>query len=201
MRTFLVLIALSLAACGGEEEARQCLSLDGADFDADSGWNGADYCDAPSVLGCYPFHESDADTCGPFTTMRTSATPADKADACDDLMKALNCGTFADGAGTSLTFHAASPDRFTMDVSGTYKGEDVDTVFYLNPCQDNCQAAITLDTIEPDQQKICEIPSQGKPVCMFPETAHSITFVRADAGSVILRMSGVETVLEKVADE
>lgn len=195
-----VFLAVFLLGCGGSK-APECPSLDGANFDADSGWNDTSYCASPGELGCFPFHASSADSCGPFITMRTTATGAAEAGACEQLIRQLNCGTYSDGGETSLTFHAATPDRLTMDVFGTYKGVEVDTTFFFNPCKDNCQSAITLDTIAPDQQKICEIPRQGKPVCLFPDTAHPITFVRADASSMVLRTAGEEVALDRVADE
>lgn len=196
-----------LAACSGGannangDDGPQCIDLASADFDADSGWDSADYCDAPTDLGCYPWHESAEDTCGPFTTMRTSATTAASAGACETLITSLNCAQFASDDGSSdLTFYAVDPDRFTMRVVGSYHGGAVDTTFYFNPCHQNCLSAVTLDTLDADQQKICDIPRQGKPACLFPETAHSLTFVRADGGSIVLRTAGQETAMARVDD-
>jgi hypothetical protein len=201
MKRWIVLTCL-LAACGSEGEPEAVCREDAATgFGENSGWNDASYCDAPTDLGCYPFHESSADTCGPFISMRTSATAQTGADACATLLTSLNCGTYAaDDGATTLTFNIASADRFTMRVTGTYRAADVDTTFFFNPCHQACQAAITLDTLDADQQKICEIPRQGKPVCLFPEGAHSMTFVRADGGSVVIRSAGVETALARVVD-
>lgn len=185
-----------------EPEAPACIDVASADFDEDSGWGAQHYCAAPTELGCFPYHESSEDTCGPFTTMRTSATSAEGAAACATLLTSLNCATFAsDDGATRLSFYIADADRFTMRVLGTYKGVAADTTFHFNPCHQNCQAAVTLDTLDTEQQKICEIPRQGKPVCLFPETAHSLTFVRADGGSVVIRTAGEESALARVSDD
>lgn len=204
MRRWTILVALGLAACGekdGTPSAPTCSELASADFQTDSGWGSADYCDVPTDLGCYPWHASTPDTCGPFTTMRTSATPDASATACETIITALNCGEYAAEDGSAdLSFFAESADRFTMHVTGTYNGSAVDTTFYFNPCHQNCQAAVTLVTLDPDQQKICEIPRQGKPACLFPETAHSMTFVRADGGSIVIRTAGKEVALARVVD-
>lgn len=200
-----VLILGSLVAgCGPDDNnaaAPMCTDVAAADFDDDSGWGSADYCASPSELGCFPFHESTAETCGPFTTMRTSATTASGADACQALLTAINCGTFTDDADTTLSFHVVDADRFTAAVRGTWKGTDVDTTFYFNPCDDGCLSAVTLETVEPAQQKICEIPRQGKPVCLFPDAAHSVSIVRYDAESIELRMAGQAVGLSRVGDE
>ncbi len=193
-----------LWGCGAKEtgpEPAQCRAFAAGDFDRDSGWDSAGYCDAATDLGCYPWHESSADTCGPFTTMRTSATPGPSAEACRVLLSSLNCGTYRSEDGDSeLGFHILEADRFTMRATGSYRGRAVDTTFFFNPCHQACQAAVTLVALDDNQQTICDIPRQGKPVCLFPETAHSLTFVRADGGSVVLRTAGNETALARVVD-
>lgn len=207
MRSRALLAALvigpTVTGCGADNNggARVCTAAAPADFGADSGWGSAQYCASPSELGCYPFHESAEDTCGPFMTMRTSATTAAGADACQALLTAIDCGTFTDDADTTLSFDIVDADRFTAAVSGTWKGTPVDTTFYFNPCDDGCLSAVTLETIEPAQQKICEIPRQGKPVCMFPEAAHSVSIVRYDTESIELRMAGQAVGLSRVGDE
>lgn len=201
MRSIAVLSLILLVGCGEKtSEPPECRAVAATDFDVDSGWGAGDYCAAPTDLGCYPWHESSADTCGPFISMRTTATAAASADACRTLLSSLNCNEYASADGDRLGFYIEDPDRFTMRAVGTYLGAEVDTTFYFNPCHQNCQAAVTLQTLDPNQQKVCDIPIQGKPVCMFPETAHSITFVRADGGSVVLRTSGQETAMERVQD-
>ena len=193
---------LLLAACGtNEAEPIACEEAVASEFSIDSGWGSADYCAAPTDLGCFPFHESAVDTCGPFTTMRTSATSDAAAAACQTIVTSLNCGIYeSEDKSSRLTFNLGEPDKFMMRVRGKYQGADVDTIFYFNPCHQNCQAAITLKTLDPDQQKICDIPRQGKPACLFPETAHSMTFVRADGGSLVIRTAGEETAMARVGD-
>jgi hypothetical protein len=202
-RSLLLLSFVALSACGSEKEAPapDCVAVAEADFAQESGWNVTGYCSVPTDLGCYPWHGASEDACGPFTTMRTSVTTQASADACATLLTALNCGEFAEVDGTNrLSFFVEDADRFTMRAIGSYNGADVDTTFYFNPCHQNCQAAVTLEVLDADQQKICEIPRQGEPACLFPETAHSMTFVRADGGSVVLRTAGNETVLARVVN-
>lgn len=181
---------MTFAACGdGEEEAPECRAVAAEDYDVDSGWGSGDYCASPTDRGCFPYHESAADTCGPFTTMRTSATSADDVAACRTILDVINCGTYADDAGTSLTFHVEEPDRFTARMLGTLRGTAVDTTLYFNPCQQGCLGAVSLETFDEGQQRVCDIPRMGKPVCLFPETAHVATIARVDATSMEIRTS------------
>lgn len=201
---WLLALAVLAAACGKEENngtAPECVNFVEEDFDAQTGWESGDYCAAPTDLGCFPYHESEPDTCGPFDTMRTSATAPDDATDCRTLLQTINCSTFTDSAGTTLGFYVREPEKFAVEVSGTYKDAPVDTTFYFNPCQDGCLSAVTLDTIEPDQQKVCEIPRQGKPACQFPPTAHTVTISRYDSESMEIRMAGQSTGLSRIVNE
>ena len=202
LRKFLLLVVM-VAACGEKgpdsRPVPQCTEHAAAEFDEDSGWGG-DYCNAPIDLGCYPWKEVAADTCGEFISMRTTATSASNVQACETLLTSLNCGTYADDAGSELTFHIVQPDLLTMRVTGTYLASPVDTTFYFNPCHQSCLSAVTLDTLDADQQRVCDIPTIGKPVCLFPDTAHSMTFVRADGDSIVVRTTGTETALARVDD-
>lgn len=204
MRRVVVTSLLLLAACGPNEnngEAPMCESVTASAFEEDSGWGASDYCDIPTDLGCFPYFAGADDSCGPFVSMRTSETTADQVQACQSLLTTLNCGTYTNDADTTLEFYIEDADRLSMRVVGTYQDLDVDTVFYFNPCHQDCQAAITLETIEPDQQKLCEIPRQGKPNCLFDEGAHSITLVRADDASMVIRTAGEETALSRPLNE
>ena len=188
-----------LAGCGKEDEPRECVQHAAGDYDAQTGWQSADYCAVPTDLGCYPFRKGSDDACGDFVTMRTHETADSDAAACRTMLQNLNCGQYR-GDDADLTFHVADPERFSMHVTGTFRGVDVDTKFFFNPCQPGCQAAIVLDTIDDSQQKICEIPNMGNPQCLFPESAHTLTFVRADAGSMVVRTAGKESVLSRGGD-
>ena len=197
-------LVVGLGSCGKDENDAalpECATFADADYDEDTGWGSDAYCAAPTDLGCFPYHESAADTCGPFDTMRTSATSQEDADDCRALLQTINCGTFTDSAGTTLGFYVREPEKFAVDVVGTYKDAPVDTTFYFNPCQQSCLSAVTLDTIEADQQKVCDIPRQGKPACQFPGTAHTVTWLRYDAQGMEIRMAGETTGLSRVADE
>ncbi len=192
-------MALVAVGCGAEPEPEpiECPAVSSADFDATSGWGDAGYCDAPTELGCFPYHESSEDTCGPFVSMRTTATSEAAVSECESVLEIVNCGTYADDAGTSLSFYVEDAANLAVRVVGTYAGSDVDTTWYFNPCQGGCLSAITLETLSADQQKICEIPRTGKPVCLFPETAHTVTIARVDAASMELRMAGVSVALSR----
>ena len=82
-----------------------------------------------------------------------------------------------------------------MRMTGTLDGRSFDTLLHLNPCQPSCLAGITLETIDDEQQKVCEIPRQGLPACLFPETAHNVTFKEAGAERVNLVVGGTEHLL------
>jgi len=198
-----LMLAVLLACCGTEDappEPAACVEHAASEYDAASGWGG-DYCNAPTDLGCYPWKEVAADTCGEFVSMRTTATEATAVGECRTLLTSLNCGTYTADDGSELTFNVLEPDRFTMRAVGTYGGAAVDTTFYFNPCHQSCLSAVTLDTLDPDQQKVCDIPTVGKPVCLFPGTAHSLTFVRADSASLVIRTANKETAMSRVVDE
>ena len=179
----------------GDDEAPSCPSLSSSDFVVESGWQAASYAPEPTMLGCYPYKVSESLTFGSFISMRTNATTQEQIDACETVLTSLNCGTYTGDAG-SLTFRVSSADRATMDVSGKLNGVAVDGKCFFNPCQPGCLAAITLKTVSADQQKLCEIPSQVTQ-CLFPEEAHSITFGRAGADAVEVRLAGQTYVLAR----
>jgi hypothetical protein len=204
MRRLAFVFAALLVGCGSQNngEGPVCQSVTASDFQRDSGWGASDYCDVPTDLGCFPYHAGSDDTCGPFVSMRTTENTAEQIDACEALITNLNCGRYTNDDGTTLEFFVEdNASDLATRVVGTYQGQEVDTNFYFNPCHQNCQAAITLETIEPEQQKLCEIPQQGKPVCLFDDTAHSVTFVRADDTSMVIRTAGEETALSRILDE
>jgi hypothetical protein len=178
----------ALAACGDDDEPAECQQIVAADYAVESGWETTSYAPTPTELGCYPYRASATESFGAFLSMRTNSTPTAGIDSCETAIDALNCGTYSGPAGT-LTFHIGSADRLSMKVTGKLNGIPVDTMFYFNPCQPGCLAAVTLKTIDDAQQKVCEIPSQNA-VCLFPDTAHTITFGRIGLDSVELRLAG-----------
>lgn len=195
MRWILSSVMLGMVACG-DDSAPECKTTTDADFARQSGWEAASYAPTPTALGCYPYKVSEAETFGSFITMRTSATGEAEIAACKTTINALNCGTYRGAAG-ELTFNVKSADRLSMSVSGTLNGRHVGGVWYFNPCQPSCLAAITLTTVEPMQQTLCEIPSQVTQ-CLFPEDAQSITFARAGADSFELRLAGQSYTFDRI---
>ncbi len=193
MRHF-VLVILALSACSDDEPA-ECRQVEPVDYAAKSGWEAATYAPNPTDLGCYPYRASATDTFGSFISMRTSATPQISVDSCADVFDNLNCGTYVGDAGT-LTFNVSNADRLSMNVTGNFNGKSVDSTFFFNPCQPGCLAAVTLKTIDAAQQKVCDIPSQNAE-CLFPDTAHTITFGRVGVDSIELRLAGQSYPLER----
>jgi len=193
MRHF-VWVFLAVAACGDDEPA-ECRQIAAADYDTKSGWEAASYAPTPTELGCYPYRASATESFGSFISMRTNATPQSGVDTCMTAMESLNCGTYSGEAGT-LTFNIARADRLSIKVVGDFNGTNVDTTSFLNPCQPGCLASVTLQTIDAAQQKVCEIPSQNA-VCLFPDTAHTITFGRVGVDSIELRLAGQSYPLER----
>lgn len=183
------LVAALLGWGCGDEEARECTDVSAADFDATSGWETSSYAPRTTEGGCYPFRASSEETFGEFISMRTGETAAGSVDACADVITALSCGTYSNGDDT-LSFYVADADRLSVDVVGTLQGRAIDTTAFFNPCQPGCLSFVTLETITDDAQKICDIPSQGLATCLFPDSAHSLTFLRASADSVEIRIAG-----------
>jgi hypothetical protein len=184
------LIALGCAEPNEDTVApTTCPPLDRMSFDAESGWQSESYCPAPTALGCYPYHaESDATFRAPIS-LRTSSTSAADIGACEELLTSLHCRRYVtDEVDLRLTVEAA--DRLTMRVVGSWYSLAVNTVWLFNPCQPSCLAAVSTDAIEASQQKICDIPSSGKPLCLFDNDSHSITFLRAAPDGLIIRLAG-----------
>lgn len=185
---FLVICALAVG-CGDEEAGLpECVEVEASNFAEASGWQANDYAPSTTMLGCYPFHAEANAQFGSFISMRTGEVSDTQVDACETVIETLNCQTYS-GEGNELSFFVESEDRLTMRVIGTLGGQDVDNIIYFNPCQPSCLAAITLETIDDNQQKICEIPAQVSQ-CLFPDTAHSFTFERLDGQSISLRLGG-----------
>ena len=180
-------VFLVLAACG-DDDAGECRQIASTDYGVESGWQAPTYAPTPTELGCYPYRASTTETYGEFISMRTSATTQAGVDSCASVFESLNCGTYTGDAG-SLTFNVGSADRLTMKVTGKLNGTNVDTTFYFNPCQPGCLASVSLKTLDAAQQKVCEIPSQNAE-CLFPDTAHTVTFGRVGQDGVELRLGG-----------
>jgi hypothetical protein len=175
------------AGCG--DDAPECRNVAAADFEQQSGWEDPAYAPRTTDLGCYPFRAAADETFGDFISMRTSDTASADVGACVDVLTAINCGTYSNGSD-ELSFFVRDADRLSVEIVGTLQGRDVDTVAYFNPCQPGCLSFVTLETITDDAQKICDIPAQGLATCLFPETAHSLTLLRAGADGVELRIAG-----------
>ncbi len=191
-----ILTALLLASCGDEEEEGlpQCVEAEPAAYDETSGWQTDAYAPSSTMLGCYPFHAEANAEFGAFISMRTADTSAMQVDACKTVIDSLNCQTYS-GDGNELSFFVESEDRLTMRVIGNLDGRQIDNLLYFNPCQTSCLAAVTLETLNDDQQKICEIPAQVSQ-CLFPESAHSFTFERLDNESISILMGGERYALQ-----
>ncbi len=185
----LLLIALVLMAAACGDDGPECRDVAPADFDATSGWEAASYAPRTTELGCYPFRASSDETFGSFLSMRTADTGASEVAACESLLTAINCGTYSNGSD-ELSFFVRDADRLSVDVTGRLQGRDIDTVVYFNPCQPGCLSFVSLDTISEQAQKICDIPSQGLAQCLFPESAHSLTLLRAGPDGVEIRIGG-----------
>lgn len=178
---------LALAACG--EDAPQCDDVSSEDFQEESGWELTNYSPRTTEQGCFPFRSGADEVFGEFISMRTSETAQNAVDVCEDVLTAINCGTYSNGDDT-LSFYVRDADRLQVEVVGTLRGNEVESMVYFNPCQAGCLSFVALDTIAPEAQKICDIPSQGFAECLFPETAHSLTFLRAGEDAVELRVAG-----------
>lgn len=191
------LVAISFAwGCGDDEpEPVACVEVDGDAFDTPSGWEIESYAPTTTPAGCYPFHAEAGAEFGSFVSMRTSSTGADRIATCGGVLSTLNCGTYRNET-MEFTFHVESEDRLTMRALGEIDGRSFDTRLYFNPCQNGCLGAVTLSTLEPDQQAICEIPSQVSQ-CLFDASAHTISFARVGDESITLRLAGGEHVLTR----
>ena len=187
-RAILAAVAIVLlSACG--DDTPECKPVETADFSAQSGWEDPSYAPRTTDLGCYPFRAAADETFGTFLSMRTADTPTSNVDACSDILSAINCGNYSNGSD-ELSFFVRDADRLTVDIVGSLSGRDIDTTAYFNPCQPGCLSFITLETITPDAQMICDIPAQGLATCLFPDDAHSITLLRAGADGVEVRIGG-----------
>ena len=110
-RWFVIFALLAACSSGEGPDGLACEEFAKSDFAREAGWGPAGYCDAPNNLGCFPYHGSSADECGPFDTMRTSATSSNAIDACEVIMTSLNCSTFELENGTTrLSFNIAEAD-------------------------------------------------------------------------------------------
>lgn len=195
-RMFVAFGVLIVCACGSEKDDMQtieCISV-GDDFTTDSGWGASDLCDDSQIGACYPFFGNNTESCEPFVSMRTDASDDASIDSCKLVMETLNCNTYVGDTG-DVTFHVETEDRLTMRMLGTLNGRAFDTILHLNPCQPGCLAGISLDTLDDDQQKICEIPRQGFTTCLFPETAHNVTFREVNRDRLNLVLAGTENLL------
>ena len=199
MKRVLFTLILFCAACGDDPQtAPECREVEDNAFAKDGGWGAADYCQAPTMPGCFPFFGATKNSCKSFQSMRTEKTTDTSVQACKSLMSAINCNLYEnDETGDNLKITVEDEGQLKINLFGSLDGVDVNTSVYLNPCQSNCLSGITLKTIAPDQQKICEIPRQGLPECLFPETAHNITFRQADANRVNVVLSGKDHLLTK----
>lgn len=199
MKKYLVsLLFLVVFSCGDSEtSAPECREIEEKKYTNDTGWGASDYCEAPTKLGCFPFFGSSSTSCKSFHSMRTASTPDTGIDACKTLMGALNCNAYTSENGDSIRFSIEHEGELRMHIFGKIDGVSVDTSLFLNPCQTNCLSGISLETINPIQQKICEIPRQGLPKCLFPDSAHNITFRQADAHRVNIVLGGKDHLLTK----
>ncbi|GEM_PF-4448214 len=198
MRIVFFLSVLVLAACGDDPEAApECRQIDDALFSKDSGWGAKSYCETPTTPGCYPFFGADEKSCKSFQSMRTEKTSDASVNACKSLMNALNCNLYENENGDNILISVENESQLKINLFGELDGKTINTSMFLNPCQPSCLSGITLKTISNDQQKICEIPRQGLPICLFPEAAHNITFRQADANRLNIVLGGEDHLLTK----
>jgi hypothetical protein len=188
-------LSLVAGSCAETDEtvaaSRTCSQLDSASFADESGWQTDTYCPAPTPLGCYPYHAENNMTFGDPISLRTASTEDEDVEACRTLLTSLHCRRFVTDE-VDLWLGVRDADRLTMQVNGSWYGRDVDTIWHFNPCQPSCLAAVSTAELEPNQQKICDIPASGKPRCLFGAEAHSITFLRAAQDGLIIRLAGTD---------
>ncbi len=191
-------LILFCVACGDDPNAApECRAVEDNAFSKDTGWGAVDYCEAPTTTGCFPFFGSTKNSCKSFQSMRTEKTQDASVNACKTLMNSVNCNRYENENGDNLTFTVLEEGQLKINLFGSLDGTQINTSVYLNPCQSSCLSGITLETLSSNQQKICEIPRQGLPECLFPETAHNITFRQADATRVNVVLGGKEHLLTK----